>query len=619
MLLSGTEPQAVNFATPSDSKFNQLEITNTSAQGLTFNSKAYVAGELNLATTDINIATPIDNSGNIILTSNATITGNYWPHNIGASGWTMQHDLTIGGYLNQRSTINQNVYVLTVNGALNLYDGQVDYNPATISFSSLNIYEGLFNLNGQNLTIPLYLAGGAMDIKGGNLTVTGNLFETGGTMNIDGGRLTVNGNYTIGYDSSGNFNPAGYLQMTNAADYVLVNGNFSTVSGYNHSGNLTNGTLEVKGDFAQSNSWSWASESYYNFNATGNHKVLLSGSGTQSISFSTPDQSRFNILATRNPNYNFATTVNYNQFFILPPSANGTTLFFKPLNQNMEVNGETATFSLHAWDVANLYGADLTLTFDPAKLQVVENSLTIGDAIYGLNIQNNTSYNNTTGVIKVSSSRVGDNNGVSGPGEILQVTFKAIYPGQTQIGFGDIVLADSEAEPIDFYTVPAEVYIDPGISIEGYISLQGVRDYAGGVTVKLVDGGGNIVAQATTDSNGFYYFDQDQNSNPIATGSYAVIASKTVFLTALGDSFTPAIGGLSQAPALKLFTGDIDGDNSVQLADFISLANLYWETSTWTDQNSWSPAADLNRDNQVSIFDLVLLAKNYGKTGYSSN
>ncbi len=89
-------------------------------------------------------------------------------------------------------------------------------------------------------------------------------------------------------------------------------------------------------------------------------------------------------------------------------------------------------------------------------------------------------------------------------------------PGLTQIGFGNIVLADSEAEPIDFYTVPAEVNIDPGIAIDGYISLQGVRNYAGGVTVKLVDGGGNIVAQTTTDTIGHYYFDKGQNGNPLA-------------------------------------------------------------------------------------------------------
>jgi len=39
--------------------------------------------------------------------------------------------------------------------------------------------------------------------------------------------------------------------MTNENDYVCVEGNFVTQSYYSHNGRLTDGVLEVKGDFIQ--------------------------------------------------------------------------------------------------------------------------------------------------------------------------------------------------------------------------------------------------------------------------------------------------------------------------------------------------------------------------------
>lgn len=143
-----------------------------------------------------------------------------------------------------------------------------------------------------------------MDLNGHILNIKGDLIQPSGTLNINGGRLNINGNYRIqsaidkgsyidyGYSS-------GYLKMVNANDYVYVGGSFYTQAYFSHTDYLTAGTLEVKKDFYQ----------YYrnymsNFNATGSHKVILSGTGIQNIYFENPNSSGFAGLQITNTSNN---------------------------------------------------------------------------------------------------------------------------------------------------------------------------------------------------------------------------------------------------------------------------------------------------------------------------
>ncbi len=77
--------------------------------------------------------------------------------------------------------------------------------------------------------------------------------------------------------------------MTNASDYVSVGGNFLMKSSCDRINYLTNGTLEIKGNFTQRNG------SSYNFMASGNHKVILYGTASFESTIS-----KFNILVNKN-------------------------------------------------------------------------------------------------------------------------------------------------------------------------------------------------------------------------------------------------------------------------------------------------------------------------------
>ncbi len=155
-----------------------------------------------------------------------------------------------------------------------------------------------------------------LDLNGNTLTIEDNLTHTTGLLHVNGGKLIVRGNYLIETPKEGGMTySTGILQMTNADDYVEVQGDYVMDSSNDHRGYLTEGTLEVWGDFTQRSTYDyWATA--YNFSASNQHKVLLAGLDQQTVSFEDPDNSFFSILEIANyyeGRVIFATHVNYSQ------------------------------------------------------------------------------------------------------------------------------------------------------------------------------------------------------------------------------------------------------------------------------------------------------------------
>ncbi len=70
-----------------------------------------------------------------------------------------------------------------------------------------------------------------------------------------------------------------------------------------------------------------------------------------------------------------------------------------------------------------------------------------------------------------------------------------------------------------------------------------------------------------------------------------------------------------------LINGDIDGDNSVTIFDYIELSNNFDKTSEAPDWNTVGGAgvpvrfSDLDRDDSVTIFDYIILSNNFDLSG----
>jgi YD repeat-containing protein len=158
-------------------------------------------------------------------------------------------------------------------------------------------------LNDMTIDETLYIKSGMVDLNGFNLTINGSVIQSGGTMWVNNGHLQINGDYLIKADGATNDGGNGKLKMINSNDYIKVQGNFVTTSSEDHTGLLTDGILEVCGDFIQNGN-------IKSFNATDAHKVYLNGI-QQTIFFGSLGSSQFNILEINRPKefYDFVQTL----------------------------------------------------------------------------------------------------------------------------------------------------------------------------------------------------------------------------------------------------------------------------------------------------------------------
>ena len=129
--------------------------------------------------------------------------------------------------------------------------------------------------------------------------IQGNLNMTG-TVVFKKGSLEVGGNAK--FDN-------GYLQMKDTEDKLVVKGNMTLGETYGGSESdfLTNGTVEVKGDFTSN--YKETGSNWYGYYETNTHKTIFSGEKTQKISFKEASQVNgfSDKLELQNTDINFAT------------------------------------------------------------------------------------------------------------------------------------------------------------------------------------------------------------------------------------------------------------------------------------------------------------------------
>ena len=111
-----------------------------------------------------------------------------------------------------------------------------------------------------------------------------------------------------------------------------------------------------------------------------------------------------------------------------------------------------------------------------------------------------------------------------------------------------------------------------------------------------------------------------QTLTPAADGSFTLTAPApgTYTLSVKGSKWlrrtvpVNMTGGSVSGVSVSLLGGDINGDNSVSLADFFLLRKA---NGSAPGKAGWNPNADLNNDGQVTQADLLILQSSYGKTG----
>ncbi|MDE0427492.1 MAG: cohesin domain-containing protein [Candidatus Poribacteria bacterium] len=139
--------------------------------------------------------------------------------------------------------------------------------------------------------------------------------------------------------------------------------------------------------------------------------------------------------------------------------------------------GDTFTLDLSTEDVYDLAGWQFDIAFDPTILEAVE--VNEGDFLKeggGTTFFQKETIDNATGKItKLSSARLSED-GVTGTGTLLSVTFTAKTPGQTQLTLENFQLAAITGEPIPVglpeILITIEVQLTTGdVNRDGQVSI----------------------------------------------------------------------------------------------------------------------------------------------------
>ncbi len=143
--------------------------------------------------------------------------------------------------------------------------------------------------------------------------------------------------------------------------------------------------------------------------------------------------------------------------------------------------------------------------------------------------------------------------------------------------------------------------------VRGTVSLQDFNGDPATVSMayELRNSGGTVVQSGTTtlDSTGRYSFVTTQRGNLKIwlKPSHWLAASVSATINQWGAQFSPSV-----------INGDVDGDNSVTIFDYIDLSSSF-------DLNNgdagYIPGADLDGDDSVTIFDYIVLSNNFDVSG----
>ena len=156
---------------------------------------------------------------------------------------------------------------------------------------------------------------------------------------------------------------------------------------------------------------------------------------------------------------------------LLPASgalANGTIVLVNPPSQSVNVNG-TATVEIKVDTVTNLYGVDVRLTFDAAKLEAQDANA----SLTGVQVEQGTFLNpaqgfmaqnvadNTTGQVQYAFVMLTPAPAVSGSGVIAKITFKAKAAGNALITLNTVTLSNDAAMPITATLMSGSITVLP--------------------------------------------------------------------------------------------------------------------------------------------------------------
>jgi len=290
-------------------------------------------------------------------------------------------------------------------------------------------------------------------------------------------------------------------------------------------------------------------------------------------------------------------------------------------------NGFGFSVDVRMDNVTDLYAFDVRLYFNTTLLQAVQLDegpflRSGGDTYVVKNV-----INATEGYVRFASTLLSAENGVNGTGTLFSVTFATTVGviGNCSVTFGNTVLSDSQANPIDHAKQDGTVLVCEVQTIEHPVTVNQTEYIIQTVSSSTVSTGENFVyddAEKTLDFNvtgpqGTQGFCDLVIPKELMSGTFAILVNGIAVAYSQTENATHCFlhftynHSTDHIEIVLTIPGDLNGDRVVDIFDLVIVAVAYDSTPGGLH---WNPVADARRDNLIDIFDIVIVAKEFGNT-----
>jgi hypothetical protein len=284
------------------------------------------------------------------------------------------------------------------------------------------------------------------------------------------------------------------------------------------------------------------------------------------------------------------------------------TLAVLPETAELELNsGDTITVDLYMTNAVDANGFDVTLTYDPAVVQL--DSWAHGGAFSNLYIFMQI---NEPGTFRLAAAQQAQAP-VSGEGSVLKLTFSGVAVGTSDLTITAAEFADPTGEKTHPDRIPGSLAVFyPRSTVTGTISLQGQENY-GGIPAVLSSGqtyGYGPYNGVTVDQ-----IPDNLNFGQVVQDTYIFTTNQPRYLNLHSAmNIEISVTGNMALADLHLMGGNaVWSDNVIDISD-ASVVGTWYELSldTFGDDEGYHP--DVNFDGIVNILDLAMVAGNFDLT-----
>jgi len=340
---------------------------------------------------------------------------------------------------------------------------------------------------------------------------------------------------------------------------------------------------------------------------------IVNGTFHDWVEANQPSERRQMILGPRTTEQNFTVVGNTTTILSVDPSETHVT------------NGFGFSLDVKMDNVTDLYAFDVRLYFNTTLLQAVQ--LNEGPFLRsgGDTFVVKSVINATEGYVRFASTLLSAENGVNGTGMLFSITFATTEGviGNCSVTFGNTVLSDSQANPIDHAKHDGTVIVSEVQTIEHPVTVNQIEYIIQTVSSSTVSTGENFVyddAEKTLDFNvtgpqGTQGFCDLVIPKELMSGTFAVLVNGMPVAYIQTENATHCFlhftynHSTDHIEIVLTIPGDLNGDRVVDIFDLVIVAVAYDSTPGGLH---WNPVADARRDGLIDIFDIVIVAKEFG-------